>query len=436
MKHLKKHEALEKGQVMMLVMLLVLSGCLVLVGGILALVRGQIRVLTELNLSKSSYLLTEGALEDVVYRHMNRMSVANTEILTEDGITVTTTSTDTAEGGIDVLSVGDDHGRIRKIEASLIEGEGSAFSFGVQTDNGGIVMENNSSINGNVYSNGSVIGSNLNAVNGTVISAGPTGYISEIHALGSAYSHTIEDSYIEGDAFYTSIDVASVVDGTKNPGFPDLGTTTLPLTDELLDEWEAYAASSSVMSAECASSSGHITYTTDVTLGPAKIPCDVSFDLSPKVTLSGILWIEGNLDFNQGPEFSIDPAIGNKSVPIIVDDPADRINSGTVLMRNSGDWAGNGNKSYTLVVSRNEDAEMGGSNPAIEIEQSNGGALLVYARHGEILIQNNTDLTEITAYRVHLKNNTEINYDSGIASAIFYIGPGGGYSIDSWEEVE
>ncbi len=431
----KQKKTNEDGQVMMIVMILVLSGCLVMAGGLLALVRGQVRVVTELSLSKTSYILAEGALEEVVYRHMNNMSVANTETLTKNGIDVETTSTNVSDD-IEVLAVGDDHGRIRKVEALLIEGDGKSFSFGVQTDNGGMLLENNSSINGNIYSNGPIIGSNLNDINGAAISAGPSGYISEIHATDSMYANSIEDSYVEGDAYYTTIDAATVVTGTKYPGFPDLATTTLPITDNLLDDWEAYAASSSVMSAECAAAGGHLIYTTDVTLGPAKIPCDVSFDLSPKVTVSGVLWIEGDLDFSQGPEFYVDPAIGNKSIPIIVDDPSDRTNSGTILMQNSGDWIGNGNRSYLLLVSRNEDAELGGSNAAIEIEQSNGGALLVYAGHGEILLENNTDLTEITAFRVHLRNNTEVNYDTGLASAIFYIGPGGGYTIDTWEEVE
>jgi uncharacterized protein YjlB len=89
-----------------------------------------------------------------------------------------------------------------------------------------------------------------------------------------------------------------------------------------------------------------------------------------------------------------------------------------------------------MVVSRNESAEQGGNEKAILIQQSTGGALLVYAGHGEITLQNNTDLTEITAYRVRLQNSTEVIYDSGLASAVFVAGPGGSYVIDSWKEVE
>jgi hypothetical protein len=60
----------------------------------------------------------------------------------------------------------------------------------------------------------------------------------------------------------------------------------------------------------------------------------------------------------------------------------------------------------------------------------------VYAGHGEIELQNNTDLTEITAYRVRLINSTEVVYDTGLANSVFVTGPGGSYTVDTWQEVE
>lgn len=431
----RKNTAYEGGQVMLVITLFLLAGSMIVVGTLLTLVKSQIRVVTELSLSKSAYILAEGALEEVVYRHKNALQVSASETLTEGDTTVETTSTNTGDGKI-ILAIGDINGRVRKIQSELIQGDGASFSFGVQTDNGGLILENNSAVNGNIYSNGPILGFNLNDVRGTAISAGPGGYISEIHATGSAYAHEIEDSFVEGDAYYTIIDVGTTVNGTKYPGSPDLATTTLPITDDLLDSWEEYASSSDILTAECAAAGGHITYDYDTTLGPAKIPCDVTFSKSPNISIAGVLWIAGNLNFTQGPKFSIDSGIGNKSVPIVVDNPSDRLTSGTISMENSGTWTGNGSRSYIMLVSRNESAEQGGAVKAIEIEQSNGGALLVYAGHGEIVLQNNTDLTEITAYRVRLQNNTEVNYDSGIASAVFSTGPGGSYFIDSWEEVE
>ncbi|HCC04765.1 TPA: hypothetical protein DEP58_00485 [Patescibacteria group bacterium] len=425
----------EGGQVMLIISIFLLAGSFAIIGTLMVLVRSQIIVAHELSLSKASYILTEGALEDVVYRHKKALSVSATESLTEGDITVQTTTTNTPDGKI-VLSVGNENGRIRKMETVLIEGDGAAFSFGVQTDNGGIILENNSSIDGNVYSNGSVTGSGLNLIKGTAISAGPSGYITEVHATGSAYAHIIDSSRIDDDAFYTSIDIGTVVNGTKYPGFPDLATSSLPIPDTLIDSWAAFAESSNILTAECVASGGHLVIDYDITLGPAKIPCDVTFEKFPDITISGVLWIVGDLEITQGPKFTIDPAIGNKSVPILVDDPANRLTSGRIIMSNSGVWTGNGSRSYLMLLSRNESAEQGGTEKAIILQNSNGGALLVYAGHGEINLQNNTDLTEITAYRVRLQNNTEVVYDTGLASAVFIAGPGGSYVIDSWQEVQ
>ena len=106
------------------------------------------------------------------------------------------------------------------------------------------------------------------------------------------------------------------------------------------------------------------------------------------------------------------------------------------MMNNSGQWRGNGNRSYIMVASRNASAEAGGTEVAIDIEQSTGGALLVYSNHGEISLKNNTDLTELTAYRVRLHNFTEIVYDRGLASAVFTVAPTGGYVFDTlWEVI-
>lgn len=434
--HNKKRIRADGGQVMMLVTLLLLIGSMVVVGGIMALVKSQVRAITELSFSKSTYILTEGVLEEVVYRHKHAKDVASTETVTEGTVTVVTTTTN-IPGGKEILAVGTENGRVRKIKTELIEGDGVSFSFGVQTDTGGIILENSSLVDGNVYSNGPIVGANKNLIKGTAISAGPSGLISEIHATGSAFAHNIENSYIEEDAFFTSIDFATIVDGTKNPGHPDLATSTFPISETLLDSWATYAETADILTAECTAAGGHIIYNGDVTLGPAKIPCDVTFTGNGTTkTIAGVLWIEGDLNFTLGPTFEVHPAIGNKSVPIIVDKPSDRLTSGRIDMDNSGEWLSNGNRSYILLISRNESAEQGGTEKAITIKNSTGGKLLVYAGHGEISLRNSVSLTEITAWRVRLQQSTEVIYDTGLASAVFTAGPGGSYVIDYWKEVE
>lgn len=84
------------------------------------------------------------------------------------------------------------------------------------------------------------------------------------------------------------------------------------------------------------------------------------------------------------------------------------------------------------MISQNTSAENGGGESAIKIVNSAQGDLLLYAAHGEILLQNNVELKEVTAYRVHLQNSAKVTYESGLANALFLSGPSGGYTLDKW----
>lgn len=64
-------------------------------------------------------------------------------------------------------------GSSKQIEATLTQAASinPAFQFGVQTGEGGIIMSNNASVIGNVYTNGSITGSNGSSVTGDAILA-------------------------------------------------------------------------------------------------------------------------------------------------------------------------------------------------------------------------------------------------------------------------
>lgn len=425
---------------MLLIMLLMLGGSLLLTGMVAKLVQSQVRVMTEQSFGKASFAFAEGALEDVAYRYIAGFDVSASESLTDGDLAATVTSVADIDG-VTITSEGDLLGRTRTAETVLLLGAGASFAFGVQTGNGGFFLENSSSVNGNVYSNGPIEGHNQSSRNdvvGTVISAGPSGSLKYVHVHEDAYAHEIEKSTLDGDAYYQVIDLTSetTIGGYNGSSSPDQATSSFPIPDSTILTWAEYASTSDVWDAECASSSNDITISSDIDLGPVKIPCDVTFDGSPKITVQGVIWIAGNLTLKNGPEFHIDNAIGNKSVPIIVGDPDAPLTTGVVDMNNTGTWHGNGNRSYLLLISLNESFEQTGSGTAIDITNSAGGKLLVYTNHGEITMRNSVNLTMMTAYRIHLQQSSVVNYDNGIASTLFEVGPGGGYTIDSWREVE
>lgn len=417
---------------MIIAVLFFMTGALVVFSGIVLSVLLDIRSATTLQASKQSHAIAEGGMEDALYRVMNGVDIDDTEVLaasTTPAAPVATTSITDLVGGKDLLSRGDSGSRIRKVRTIITEESGISFNYGIQSDTGGIVMENSSSVLGNVYSNGSVTGSD-NDVFGDVISAGPAGHIDGIHATGSAWAHTIENSHIEKDAYYTSIDGATIVDGTEYPGSADQPTSSLPITDATIEQWKQEAQDGGEIT-----TCPHV-IDSDGVLGPVKIACDTEIRKQPTIDVAGPVWIEGDLTLINSPKIRVDASLSDKSVPIVVDNPADRLTSSQVLLRNSSEFDGNGSNSYILIVSQNESAKEGGAEAAITLENGADGELLVFAGKGEILLQNNVDLREVSSYRIRLQNSAQVIYETGVSNPVFTSGPSGGFVIDSWREVE
>lgn len=398
----------------------------------------------QLAATKQSWYASESLGEDMAYRLMNGL---NYDLIEENNFygadATTTTSIDFVSNDFVVTTDSEYYDAARTSEIRLTIGTGVAFNFGLQSGNGGIHMDNNSGVQGNVFSNGAVTGAGSADVKGDVISAGATGYSGGFYATGTVYAHTIEDMEIDGDAHYvTYIGDPDDVAGTHYSGAADQATATMPISDETIDTWktniETYGTIITAADAECASGTPGVYYIdSDTTLGDTKIECDLEVSKNgTTLTLTGPLWIEGNVLFDQGPTITIDPSIGMRSVQMIADNPADRTTSSQITLNNSTDFSGSGNpKSYVMLLSMNNDAEMGGGNYAIDLAQSANGDVLVYASHGLVSMGNNISLKEVTGYQIDISNGSEVIYESGLVNMLFTSGPGGGFELTGWEEI-
>ena len=377
-----------------------------------------------------AFYAAQGISDDVAYRLLNGMSVDTTETIDYGGYRATATTTSVSDGK-EVAAAGSRDSYVRKSTMHLTSGSGASFRYGMQSGEGGIVLENSSSISGNVYSNGTVEGAGSNLIKGDVVSAGPSGRIEGVHATSSAYAHTIDDSTIDKDAYYQTISNTTVL-GTLHPGSEDQATTTLAISDARVAEWESNAAAGGTISSPCP-----YTIDDDITIGPKKIACDLEITGSPTVTLGGALWVTGNVKIKNTATIRVASTLGGKSVPVIADKPSNQTTSSAISLENSVTFEGSGSpNSFVLMLSQNKDAEQGGSEQAIDVKNSVNGDLLVYAGHGEIRLQNSINVKEVSAYRIRLKNSAEVRYETGVASLIFTAGPTGGYTLDKWREVE
>ncbi|MDO8510321.1 MAG: hypothetical protein Q7S15_01715 [bacterium] len=422
---------LRRGQAMIIAVVFFLAASLLIVLGVANIVLREFAMALTLERSKQSYYLAEAGMEDALYRLKKGMTTSASLSVPLETYSALVTIATLNSNDREITSVSAREGYTRKVKTFLTTGNGASFHYGIQTGDGGLRMENSSSVEGNVYSNGPVVGTQTNVVKGDVVSASDSGIIEGVHATSSAYAYTIKDSTVDKDAYY-QVKINTTVAGTSYPGSAPQATSSLPIADSLIEEWKTEAEAGGVISSPCP-----YIINTDVTIGPKKINCDFEISGNPTVTLGGPLWVVGTITVNNTPTIRIDASLGNKGIALVADDPNNRTTSSKIDLKNANTFEGSGaSNSYILMISNNNSAESGGAEIAIEAAQSVSGDLLLFAGHGLIELQNNVNLKEVSGYKLKLKNSAKVTYSSGIANLLFTAGPGGGYVIESWQEVE
>ncbi|MDD4989391.1 MAG: hypothetical protein PHV42_03110 [Candidatus Pacebacteria bacterium] len=433
----------KKGQAVMVAVVFFILIALVIVLGVTTPVIRQIRIVQGLQFSRQSYFAAEGGSEDAYYRIKNNLSTSFPEALSIGTATTSVSLTTTGVNEEEILAEGNASNYIRKVLKDITITNGFSFNFGVQAGIGGLYfISTGSSILGNVYSNGIVLGSNsspnsYNPITGSVVAAGSSGSVSNIHATSSVYSHTIDHTTIDGDAYYASTLTNSTVSGATHPGSADQPQIAFPITDSLIAQWESDAAAGGAVTC----TNGTYTISTNTTLGPKKIPCDLVISGNgTTLTVAGAVWVTGNITISgsggTGVQMKVADSAGDKSVPVIADNSSSPTTSGEISASgNSNFYGSTGNlDSYVMLISMNKSAEQGGSNLAINVINGAAGNLLTYAPHGQIELQNNVTLREVTAYKLTLTNNTQVIYSIGLAQTLFTTGPGGTWKIKKWKE--
>lgn len=420
----------EKGAAMLIVVMFSLFASMTVVMGVVVPVLKQAEASKSIFNSKEGFYIANSGVEDVFYRLKNSMDVSDTEILTLNNSTTTTVTTNTPTGK-QVVSTSDAYDNMRRVRANILLGTGASFNYGIQTGQGGFILENTSTVTGNIYSSGSIVGSG-NTIYGDAVSAGPSGFIDNIRTTGSAYANTIEDSNVTGNAYYVTKTRTSVA-GTSYPNSPDQPTLPLPITDDMINELEADALAGGEISSPCP-----YVINSNQSLGPIKINCDLEISGGPTVTLTGTVWVTGNVTIKNTAIVRVSSGLGSQSVAVIADNPNNRLTSSSIELSNNTTFFGSGAPgSFVFLISQNNSAELGGGEEAISMDNSSdGGAVILYAAHGLINVNNRATLKEITAYKIRARNSANIVYDTGLANTIFTSGPGGGYEILNWSEVE
>lgn len=440
---------------MMVATILFLVVSITIIFGLVGPILKQQRIASQLVLSRQSYFLAEASVEDVVYRLRTGKPVSSTEILSLSGSTVTTVTTDTAEGK-QIVATGEVRETIRKVEANLILGTGIAFHYGVQIGQGGLEMSNSSKVIGNAYSNGNITGTNSARIQGAAIASGPTGIIDGMDIDGDAWSHTIRgistvggkathavlqnttvtgnvvaDSIsncaIGGTAKYDTRSSCTVIGAVTTPNpdvFVPADILSLPISEAQIDVWELEAADGGSLGSQNWSSGIR-------SLGPKKIVGDLIMSGTAELVVTGILWVTGEIKLSNTSKIRLDAGYGSSS-GVVMAGIDESTTAGYIEIANSAQALGSGSLgSYIMLLSQKE----GTGSDAIKTSNSSAAAIL-YAGEGQIEISNSAALKEITAYKLEINNSATVTYESGLANNNFLSGPGGGYEISSWKEIE
>ncbi|MDP3741453.1 MAG: hypothetical protein Q8R08_03980 [bacterium] len=339
----------------------------------------------------------------------------------------------------------------RQIKVQIgISSVNANFFYGVQVGDGGLIMDNNSEVSGNVYSNGAIDGGSGASITGDAFSANASGRIfdrlqigqnahshqidSQITVGGNAYgqvmdnitvtghvfSNSIANCTVGGNAFYTT-KTACTITGTENTpyaGEPDPVAIDLPLTDDDINGFKTEAEAGGIIV-------GDYTVPLNQTriLGPKKITGNLVLENNSTLVLTGTIWVAGNITTGNNSAVELDAAYGNNSEVIVSDAVIDVVNN--------TDFVKAGETSYIMMLT----TRVGDSSFRVA---NNSDALIAYASAGEVNILQNAILREVTGWKIRLEENAVVTYESGLANVNFSGGPGGSWRIlrGTWREIK
>lgn len=398
---------------------------------LLFLVSNQQRILNNSLISYKSFSLAESGIEDALVRLVKGMNYSSSYILSLGNNISNVQISDIIGGARTITSTGNVNDRIRKVRVVYkISTQDVSFYYGIQVGDLGLQMDGNAVVNGNIFSNGSISGASNAKIYGDAISAGPTGNINTMKQIsGSVWATNLQNCKIDGDAHYTNISGCTVGGShfTPEEGPPP---QNMPITQDKIESWQDEAEAGGTIAGYSLGGNN-----TD-SLGPKKVEGDMTLSSNAKLTITGTIWVTGNLSLNSNVVIVLDPAYSSFSGVIVVDGQIS-LDSNVVFCGSEG-YKGGGQcyssvGSYIMLLSTNNSIDH--NNPAI-YATSNTQTAILYTSEGIIKLSSNAKLREATGYGIYMSSNAEVTYETGLADVRFSSGPGGGWRVASWKEIE
>lgn len=322
----------------------------------------------------------------------------------------------------------------RKVQAKIsadFNESGVSFHYGVQVGGLGVTMSNNAKVIGNIYTGGSISCGNGAEITGDAYVSGTESEktINNCKIGNDAKAFNVTQSSVTRNLYYVGTKTGSTyAQGYKITAGELPPNQNLPLTQSTIDQWESWAQAGGTYNGNYL-----LTNFAQASLGPQKINGDLTVSNGATLTVTGAIWVTGNINFSNNAIIKLAPSFGTNSGMIIADSPTDKATYGKVTVSNNVIIQGSGNpKSYIMILSTNTGSTLG--NPAINVG-NNSTAVVYYSTVGMVEVSNNAQLRAVTGGGLHLSNGAQVQYDSGLADANFSAGPGGSWQIKEWQIV-
>lgn len=310
----------------------------------------------------------------------------------------------------------------------------ATFDYAIQVGNGGLTMTTGVVVNnGSVYSDSDIDCKGGATVTRNIFVSKIGGGIINCDVSGDVHADKVKDSEVIGDVYYKDdpIDITGTsVGGTKYPNSLTPLEIDLPTLD--LAIWRQAAENGGVVSGDYSPSNGE-------SLGPKKIDGNLTLPNGVDITLTGPLWVTGDVFTDNNSSITLDSRFGIKSTVILADNyPNDISLGGKIRLDNGSETSGSGTDgSFILFISTNDGLLE--TDPAVEVGNKAGGSLIL-AMNGLANFLQNSDVAAIAAKKIIMRNNAILNYDNeGLtaADAVFWTGETGDWRVreHSWRRL-
>lgn len=337
---------------------------------------------------------------------------------------------------------------IKRLEVKVASSSSKAsFVFAAQSGEGGFELEGNTSVtgadgsDGNVYSNGAVLGIKANSgVSGSKI----LGSVWAVSSIGGLNELDDGGVYIKRNAYANALRACLIGGNVKAPmppsDCPYSGIYTIasapaavPLASVDSNYWKDKALAGGTWSGNCDVGGGGGTDCTSGTLklGDRQILGDLNVPSGTNLTLTGPVWVKGDINISQNNTLFTDESVGKNSVVVVASEPGNPNVKGRIITSSNVQFNRNTQGAGLIFISENL-GDNCSSSPAVDIT-SNTATVVFVATSGCINIGSNSVISGVLGKKVHLKNNSSVVYDPSLAQAI--VAPeSGGWSVISISE--